>query len=70
MIVEGGCAGRLRRSWSRKIFWSASFPRYCGLGCDKGKETLTGTTSGPRYDREFKNNAVTLVHAGRTIRWP
>ena len=24
--------------------------------------------SGRRYDREFKNNAVGLVHAGRTIR--
>jgi hypothetical protein len=31
------------------------------------EKNIDRNTSGPRYDREFKNNPVALVHAGRTI---
>jgi transposase len=43
------------------------FPRFCGLGCDKGSTAMNRNRSGRRYDREFKNNAVALVRGGRTI---
>ncbi len=33
----------------------------------KEKTAMNRNRSGRRYDREFKNNAVALVHAGRTI---
>jgi hypothetical protein len=33
----------------------------------KEKTAMKRNRSGRRYDHEFKNNAVALMHAGRTI---